>query len=186
MGFINFCFYLIPEESNNFKNDEFDTRAGHDDSLDVVSLVGDDDGDDNNLADDDDVDSRSDVEFSTRKRHEKRDENDENDDDERKSASPRFPPNGFAQNSSQPAFGHPFAAALAAGGKAALDGLLPAQLPPSAFTPHEYLARYYQMMQQQGHSAAAALTAAVAASTAKIGSPGLHRSFENGIEQQSN
>lgn len=140
----------------------------------------------------DDVDDRSDAEYSTPKRREKR-ESDDND-DERKSASPSpsqpppFPPNGFgAKNSSQPGFSHPFAAAIAAGGKAAfVDGLLPAQLPHSTLSPHEYLARYYQMMQQQGHSAAAALSAAVAASTAKIGSPGLHRSFENGIEQPSN
>lgn len=173
------------------KGDDFDGQGGQDDSLDVVSLVGDEDGDDNNLAeDDDDADeTRSDVEFSTQKRRRHGNGGNDDDDDDRKSASPRFASNGFPsqQNSPQPSFGHPLAAAIAAGGKAALDGLLPAQLPPSAFAPHEYLARYYQMMQQHaGHSAAAALSAAVAASNAKIGSPGLHRSYENGIEQQTN
>ena len=104
--------------------------------------------------------------------------------------SPMFAPNGFP-SPTQPLFSHAFAAAAMAvgGGKPSFDGLLP-QLPPSALTPQEYLARYYQIMQQQqqSHNAAAALSVAAAqaaASTAKLNG-GSHRSFESSIEQQTN
>jgi len=105
--------------------------------------------------------------------------------------SPMFASNGFP-SPTQPIFSHAFAAAAMAvgGGKPSFDGLLP-QLPPSALTPQEYLARYYHIMQQQqqSHNAAAALSAAAAqaaaASTAKLNG-GSHRSFESSIEQQTN
>jgi hypothetical protein len=97
--------------------------------------------------------------------------------------------NGFAAPPTQPFFNHAFAAAaFAAGAKSPFDAILP-PLPSSALSPHEYLARYYQFMQQQqSQNAAAALSAAAAqaANSAKMGSPVLHRSFDSGIEQQTN
>lgn len=175
-------------------NDDFENSNGHDDSLDVVSLVGEDDGEEHRNLDEDDIEDRSEHEFSRRKSQdfEKRENEDDDDDEEeeemRRKSPPRFATNGFPAQTAQPLFGHAFAAALAAGGKPSFDGLLPPPMPPSAITPQEYLARYYQIMQQQqSHNAAAALSAAVAASSAsKIGSPVLHRSYDSSIEQHSN
>jgi hypothetical protein len=137
--------------------------------------------------DDDDIEAGSDNDFAASEKRrgdaENRGEEDEEEEEDEKRKSP-YAANGFCGANGQPLFAPAFAAAMAATGKPPLDGLL---LPHAAMSPQEYLARYYHIMQQQqGQSAAAALSAAVAASTAKMGSPALHRGFDSGIEQPSN
>ena len=183
-------FLKFSEQSNNSNND------CHEDNLDVVSLVGEDDLEEHQLKDEqldqenseDELAEKPEEEFLRRQKESREFESEkarENGGD-RESKSPVA--NGFATPPTQPFFNHAFAAAFAAGGKSPFDAILP-PLPSSALSPHEYLARYYQFMQQQqSQNAAVALSAAAAqaANSAKMGSPVLHRNFDSGIEQQTN
>ena len=186
-NFKNLFFLKFSEQSNNSNND------CHEDNLDVVSLVGEDDLEEHHLKDEqldqenseDELAEKPEEEF-LRRQKESREFESEKARGDRESKSPVA--NGFATPPTQPFFNHAFAAAFAAGGKSPFDAILP-PLPSSALSPHEYLARYYQFMQQQqSQNAAVALSAAAAqaANSAKMGSPVLHRNFDSGIEQQTN
>ena len=180
--------FFFSEQSNNSNND---SENGHEDNLDVVSLVGEDDLEEHQLKDehddeDDELAEKPEEEYLRRQKESREFEDEKARENESKSPVA----NGFVSPPTQPFFNHAFAAAaFAAGAKSPFDAILP-PLPSSALTPHEYLARYYQFMQQQqSQNAAAALSAAAAAqaaNSAKMGSPVLHRNYDSGIEQQTN